>query len=138
MFYQKCYPNNLEFKIGLFSNTALWEAYSGEIGNVEGIDMSSINKLLEPIDAEYGVWSPVASVRISQWNSFENDRERRANCKNTVFYSESSDWTADCNLLCVVPVECHGLGISIILIFIFYRSIAEELIYYFQNLFLFK
>jgi hypothetical protein len=60
------------------------------------------------------------------------------NCKNAVFCSESSDWTADCNLLCVVPVECHGLGISVILIFSFYRSIAEELKYYFQNLFLFK
>lgn len=50
---------------GLFTSESLWRQYTGEIGIVEGIDMSSINELMEEIPSQQ---TEMKSLRLSQWD----------------------------------------------------------------------
>lgn len=60
---------DLEIVCGVFSSQQLWEHYCGEIGMVEGIDMSAINALMvDEGSCGSSISTREISVRLSQWD----------------------------------------------------------------------
>eukprot|EP01041_Mallomonas_annulata_P003035 gene3035-5951_t len=57
-------PIAVDIYISYLHSKELWKAHCGEIGIVQGVDMSAINVLMEEIKEE-----SLDSIRISQWNA---------------------------------------------------------------------
>ena len=142
IFEQMCFPNSVQIWAACFSNSCLWEAYTKEIGEVEGIDMSAINTLLEHIPSGQGEESAVTSVRLSQWlaksknensptttvegisESLVTGSERMLGCYDSTSQLDASPlWSVETRFQFQTTLPCHGIVIWAVS----YSSLGKEL-----------